>query len=112
MDLQTFLADVNATDILENPSRILNADESGFQLCPKTGKILGPKGWKNLTEVKQGKSKENLKALVTFTADGRICLPVVVFPYVKPPRSLVQSMPANWILGKTEPGWMRSEVFL
>lgn len=109
-DLQTFLAYIKATDILEDPARILNVDQSGILLCPKTGRLLGPKGWKNLIEVKHGNPKQNLTTLVTFTADGRICPSVVVFPYVKPPRSFVQSMPPNWSLRKTQFGWMRSEV--
>lgn len=108
--LETYLAVSNALDILNNPSRILNADETGFSLCPKTGKVLGVKG-KSLHIVKRGCEKENLTVLVTFTADGRLCPPVVVFPYVKPPKVLVNSVPADWILGKSESGWMRSDIF-
>lgn len=105
-----FLENVNAMDILDDPSRMLNADESGFCLCPKTGTVLGLKGLRNVYEVK-GNSKENLTVLVTFTADGRMCPPVVIFPYVKPPRSIVESMPPFWILGKSDSGWMRSDIF-
>ncbi|KAJ8912480.1 hypothetical protein NQ315_014580 [Exocentrus adspersus] len=110
-DLQMFLEDINCTEILNNPSRILNADESGFALCPKTGKVLGPKRYKNLYEVSHGNPKENLTVLVTFTADDRLCPPVVVFPYVKPPRVIVESMPPSWILGKSDSGWMRGDIF-
>lgn len=31
-------------DVLEDPSRIFNADESGFEICPKTGEVLAIKG--------------------------------------------------------------------
>lgn len=30
----------------KDPKRIFNGDESGFALCPKTGKVLGLKGYK------------------------------------------------------------------
>ncbi|KAJ8929036.1 hypothetical protein NQ314_018305 [Rhamnusium bicolor] len=108
--LETFLKESNAQSILQDPSRILNGDESGFSICPKTGKVLGLKGH-NLYSVKQGNEKENLTVLMTFTGDGRISPPVVVFPYIRPPKALVESMPADWILGKSETGWMRSDVF-
>lgn len=110
-DLQFYLTDVKAIDILKDPTRILHASEIGFQLCPKTGKILGPRGYKYSTEVKHENPKENLTALITFTADGRICPPFIIFPFVKPPQTLVQSMPATWILEKSEYGLMSSEVF-
>lgn len=32
------------SDVLGDPTRIYNADETSFQLCPKTGKVLAPKG--------------------------------------------------------------------
>lgn len=38
----------NASSILNDPSRIYNLDKTGVQLCPKTGKLLGPKKEKNL----------------------------------------------------------------
>ncbi|KAJ8969200.1 hypothetical protein NQ314_001871 [Rhamnusium bicolor] len=86
--------------------RIINADESGFNLCPKSGKVLGLKG-RNLNIVKPGNAKENLTALITFTADGRLCPPLIIFPYVKPPRAVVDSMPSEWILGKTDSEYWR-----
>lgn len=109
--LETFLQEKDAMDILADSSRIFNADESGFSLCPKTGKVLGPRGYKNLYEVKKGNEKDNITVLVTFSADGVLCPPCVVYPYVKPPRVIAESMPPEWILGKSETGWMKSEVF-
>lgn len=109
-ELKYFLQKSNSLDILDDPSRILNADESGFRLCPKTGKVLGLRG-QNVYIVKHENEKKNLTVLVTMTADGRLCPPVVVFPYVKPPKAVVESMPPHWILGKSDSGWMRCDVF-
>lgn len=109
--LEEFLDSIGATDILTSPSRIFNADESGFSLCPKSGRVLGPKGFKNFYEVKKGNEKENITVLLTISADGRICPVCVVYPYKKPPRAIVESLPDEWILGKSESGWMRSDVF-
>ncbi|KAJ8929491.1 hypothetical protein NQ314_017823 [Rhamnusium bicolor] len=97
-DLKTFLTESKALNIVDNPSRMLNADETGFRLCPKTGRVLGLKGH-NLYVVKTGNEKENLTVLITFTADGGLCPPII------------DSVPSHWILGKSDTGWMRSEVF-
>jgi hypothetical protein len=58
-------------DILEDPSRIFNGDETSFSMCPKSGKVLAPKGYKNIYEVKKGNEKETITVLLVFSADGR-----------------------------------------
>lgn len=42
--VEKLLDDVNLKQILEDSSRIFNGDETGFQLSPKTGKVLSIKG--------------------------------------------------------------------
>ena len=32
-------------------------------------------------------------------------------PYIRPPKAVVNSMPQEWFLGRSETGWMRGEVF-
>lgn len=109
--LRKYLEDNNFQDVLDDPNRMFNGDESGFSLCPKTGKVLGPKGWKNLYVIKSGKEKENITVLITFNASGAICPPLVVFPYVRPPKALIENVPRNWVVGKSDSGWMTGEVF-
>lgn len=31
-------------NVLEDPTRIFNSDETSFMVCPKTGRVLAPKG--------------------------------------------------------------------
>ncbi|XP_072400733.1 uncharacterized protein [Diabrotica undecimpunctata] len=107
LELENFLKENNLLNIFSDPSRIFNCDESGFCLCSKSGKVLGPKGYKNLYSIKLGNEKENITVLMTFNASGKICPPLVLFPYVRPPKSY---MPDGWILGKSEKGWMTSDV--
>lgn len=90
---------------------LVDGDESGFSLCPKTGKVLAPRGWKNVYSVSLGNEKETLTVLIVFNADGEICPPLVVFPYVRPPKALINNMPQNWVLGKSDSGWMKGDVF-
>lgn len=110
-DLKNYLNKNNCDDILEDPDRVLNGDETGFSLCPKTGKVLAPRGWKNVYSVKIGNEKANITVLLVFTANGKIGPPLVVFPYIRPPKALIESMPPNWILGRSDSGWMKCDNF-
>ncbi|KAG8183042.1 hypothetical protein JTE90_018088 [Oedothorax gibbosus] len=53
-------------DILKHPSRVLNGDETSFSMCPKTGKVIAPKGWENVYQLQQGNDKET----ITDTSDN------------------------------------------
>lgn len=110
-ELNNFLNDHNYQGIFDDPSRVFNGDESGFSMCPKTGKVLAPRGWKNLYQIKTGQEKENITVLIVFNASGSVCPPLVIFPYLRPPRQLVDAMPENWVLGRSDSGWMKSDVF-
>ena len=59
--------------IMADPRRIFNTDETSFSLCPKSGKILGPKGRRNVDDLKRGNEKDTLTELATFSADGSGC---------------------------------------
>ncbi|KAJ8914047.1 hypothetical protein NQ315_017566 [Exocentrus adspersus] len=110
--LRKYMEDNNFQDVLEDPSRIFNGDVSGFSLCSKSGKVLGPKGWKNLYVVKSGKEKENITVLITFNASGAVCSPLVVFSYVRPPKALVENVPRNWVIGKSDSDGHKSHMTL
>lgn len=110
-ELEQYLDSINQKHILSDPKRIFNGDESGFALCPKTGKVLGPRGYKNLYQIKLSNEKENITVLLTFNANGDVCPPCVVFPYIRPPKAVVNSMPQEWCLGRSDTGWMRGDVF-
>lgn len=109
--LREYLETENATDILDDATRIFNGDESSFTLCPKTGKVVAPRGYKNVYQIVKGKEKEALTVLLVVSADGAIAPPCVVFPYVRPPKDVRESMDPSWCLGLSETGWMRSKVF-
>nr|CAI5854571.1 unnamed protein product [Callosobruchus analis] len=80
-------------EILNDPSRVFNADESGFQLCPKTKKVLAPRGAKNIYEVDVGQAKASITVLFTFAAAGNITPPMIVYPYKRLPSDIVNSIP-------------------
>lgn len=110
-ELKCYLAETNNLDILDDPSRILNGDETSFSMCPKTGKVIAPKGFKNVYTINKGNEKETITVLLVFSAIGKIVPPMVVFPYKRPPKDVINSMRPDWFLGISQSGWMRSETF-
>ncbi|XP_044753622.1 chaetoglobosin A biosynthesis cluster protein C-like [Coccinella septempunctata] len=46
-NIENYLKENDLFQILEDPSRIFNADETNFQLCPKTKTVIAPKGSRN-----------------------------------------------------------------
>lgn len=42
--IKLYLRDKNFAEILDDPTRIFNGDETNFMMCPKTRKVLAPKG--------------------------------------------------------------------
>nr|CAI5848767.1 unnamed protein product [Callosobruchus analis] len=92
-------------EILNDPSRVFNADESGFQLCAKTKKVLAPQGAKNIYEVDVGQVKASITVLFTFAAAGNITPPMIVYPYKRLPSDIVNSIPdPSWGVAHSDSG--------
>lgn len=98
-NIEVYLNEKNYFDVLADPSRVYNGDETCFQLCPKSGKVLAPKGSKNVYEIDQGNAKENITVMFTFSANGDITPPMVIYPYKRLPQSIAQSVPEEWGIG-------------
>ena len=58
---------------------------TSFSLCPKSGKVLGPKGLRNVYEAKRCNEKDTLTVLATFSTDGKVLPGMIVYPYQRPP---------------------------
>lgn len=109
--IEKFLIEQNYVDILKDPTRILNGDETNFLLCPKTKNVLAAKGAKNVYEVDRGLAKSNLTVMFTFSAAGVIPPPMVIYPYKRVPEEIRKSLPKGWGLGVSDNGWMTKEIF-
>lgn len=97
-------------DILSDPTRIYNGDETCFYLCPKNKKVLAVKGSKNVYEVEHN-PKVNLTVMFTFAATGDITPPLVIYPYKRLPNDILKSVPKEWGIGLTDNGWMDNKNF-
>lgn len=82
---------------------MFNGDETNFQFCPKTQKVLAPRGSQNVCEVIMGSDKEALTVMFTFSAAGFMCPPMIVYNYKR--------LSHEWGIGLNESGWINSEDF-
>ena len=64
---------------------VFNGDETGFQTCPSTGCVLGEKGAENVYSIDEGSFKENITVMFSFSANGKKCCPMIVYPYKRIP---------------------------
>ncbi|XP_072376192.1 uncharacterized protein, partial [Diabrotica undecimpunctata] len=109
-DINSYLVSKNL--IINDPSRIYNGDESGFQICPETGKVFARKGAKNVYSVEKGSSKESITVMFSFSASGIICPPMIIYPYKRIPEKISQTVrDPDWDIGRSDNGWMTAETF-
>ncbi|KYB26861.1 hypothetical protein TcasGA2_TC033511 [Tribolium castaneum] len=111
LEIHRYLEENNLLEVLKDPSRIFNRVESGFQLCPKTGKVLAAKGSQNVYTVDSNNSKESITVMFTFAADGQSCPPMMVYNYQRIPQKVAESVSEGWGIGRSGSGWMTSELF-
>ncbi|CAF4830706.1 unnamed protein product [Pieris macdunnoughi] len=109
--LEEYLVEEHSLDILEDPKRIFNADESGFQTCPESGKVIGPVGMKNFYEIKSGREKEQVTVMVAINAAGQVVTPMIVYPLVRISKEIAINVPENWGIGKSPKGWMTGPLY-
>lgn len=105
-----YLHNQGLDDVMKDPTRVFNTDESAFFLNPNPGHVLVKKGDKNVYSV-SGNEKENLTVLITANAAGQLAPPMIVFAYERVPKHIAESVPNSWAIGKSESGWMCSSTF-
>lgn len=109
-EVDEYLEEKGLKEVLEDPSRIFNADESAFFLTPKQDKVLAKRGDNNLYST-GGDEKENLSVLITANAAGDLAPPMVIYNYERVPAYISAGVPENWAIGRSESGWMCSSTF-
>lgn len=105
--IQAYLTEKHLIDILEDPTRIYNGDETCVLLCPNNKKVH-QKGQKKC-EV-QHQPKNNITVMFTFSARRDITPPMVIYAY-KRPSEILYSVPDEWGVGCSVDGWMKNQLF-
>lgn len=110
-EVHTYMEEKDYLNVLEDPKRVFNMDETAFFLTPADGRVLAKKGSKTVYSFVQNDEKECLTALIGSNADGKFVPPMVVFPYVRIPERIGTTVPSGWGIGRSESGWMTGELF-
>jgi hypothetical protein len=110
-EVQEYIRENKLEEVMDDPSRIFNGHETGFQICPSTGSLLAEKGAKNVYSFDAGSSKENITVMFSFSANGKTCCPMILYPFERIPEKISQSVPAEWGIARSDRGWTTSEVF-
>jgi hypothetical protein len=87
------LEDERLLDILQDPRRIFNADETSFEYLSKTGNVLACNGDKNVYEVGRGLVKASIRVVLAFSTSGIMRSPVLIYPYKRIPSEITQRIP-------------------
>jgi len=108
---EKFFEENNCQYVMHDSTKQYNGDETGFQLDPRSGRVLASRNESVNTEA--GGTKEWLTALITTRADGKLMPTDVVYPYKRGiPASIVNQLPKDWVTARSDSGWMTSEIFL
>ena len=113
-DLRKYLETTGNEDILEEPSRIFNADETGFPLAPRPGRVIASTKQPHVYQFGSS-SKQQITVLVAASASAHYISPLVVFPGTNFRQTFMEhfynELP-DAVFGRSGNGWMDQELFL
>lgn len=110
-NVESFLSDEGIMEILQDPHRIINGDETSFQLNPKSKNVFALRGSRNVYDVEKTFSKLNITVMFSFFASAETIPPTIIYPYKTIPKAVADSVPSKWGIAKSDSGWMTSDVF-
>lgn len=111
-DTLTYFTDNDLLDVLEDPARNFNIDESGFSLSPKRGRVLAQRGEKAVFEEASAKQKCNITVLAIVGADGSVPPPMIIYPRKRINPMISEEFPDNLdhTIGKSDKGYITYET--
>lgn len=62
-EIRLYAEEKGVSQILNDPGRVFNADETNFQICQSTGLVIAEKGSKNVYNIEHSNAKESVTAL-------------------------------------------------
>jgi hypothetical protein len=93
-EVQEYIRANNLKEVVSDHSRIFNGDETGFQICPSTCRVLSEKVVQNVYSIYERSSKENITVMFSFSANGKKRCPIIVYSYKSIPEKIAQPVPA------------------
>ena len=110
-DVQEYIRENNLEELMDDPSRIFNGNETRFQICPSTCRVLAEKGAQNEYSIDEGSSEKNITVMFSFSENGKKCCPMIVYPYKRITEKIAQLFPTEWGNARSDIGWVTCEEF-
>lgn len=99
-------------DVLLDPSRIFNMDETAVRTIPTKDVVLAEVGSRYVHARVGNSDKESYTALFGASASGILAPTLILYPYKQRiPGEIFRKLPQGWAAGKTETGWMNRDTF-
>ena len=96
--------------VKNSPSQIWNADEAGFPLCPKSGKVIAMKNTKDVYSI-TGDSKDQITCLCAASAAGDMLPPMHIFAGERFRFNPMAGCVTDAYFGRSRNGWITTELF-
>nr|XP_029719805.1 uncharacterized protein LOC115262004 [Aedes albopictus] len=109
--IEMWLTENHMREILNDPGRVFNGDETSFYLHPKTKEVIARTGSRNVYEVEQAAGKQNVTVMFSFRAAGVKVTPHVILPGKRLRKEVVQGFPPDYGIGQSDRGWMDTHNF-
>lgn len=106
-----YLEEQGLLDILTDPERVYNCDETGVQFNAITGKFICFKKIKNLYIKEFGDSKKMMTLLITASASGEYLKPFLLHPAKTVNEETAESI-SKFFQFHCGGSWMTNELFL
>jgi len=109
-DLKRYVEnEVGDKDLLNDPTRIYNADETGVSLCQKGSQVVGLKGAPVMYHYGNS-DKSQITVMGACSAAAHFLPPMLIFPGKRFSYNPLEGF-EEAALGRSETGWIDSEVF-
>ena len=112
-EFQRYLIETGNIDILQEPNRIFNCDETGFPIAPKPPKIIAERGTPNVY-ARGSSSKQTITVMLCACAAGYYVKPMIIYPGINFKREFMEKffhVLGDVEFGRSHNGWMDQELF-
>ena len=110
-EVHEILEEEGFLEVLQDPSRLFNCDETAVWLNPSGRRVLTKKG-EVAYAVNTNDDKMNVTVLFTVRADGEFVWPMYVHKGERVTSNYKSRLPPTWKGKATKKGWMTVEAFL
>ncbi|XP_071952888.1 uncharacterized protein [Antedon mediterranea] len=109
-EYKAFMKDAGIEDVISDPSRLFNVDETGFPLGVKNERVLTARGARNVYQQTLTTSQQ-ITVVGACNAAGSYIPPLIIFPGLRFGYNALEGAPDHSSFAKSKTGYINSEIF-